>query len=102
MARRSRAYWAELVERHADSGLTGAEFCRREGVDNNQFYAWKSKLKLAPKTASAKSLVPVTVLAPAMVEIALPCGATMKVPVNEGAIRPVVRALLEGGDDAER
>ena len=102
MAMRSRAYWAALVERHAGSGLTGAEFCRREGVDNAQFYAWKSKLKLAAKSESSKSLVPVTVVPATTVEVVFPCGAIMKMPAFEGAIRPLVRGLLERGDDAER
>ena len=40
-----RAEWEEVVKRHAESGLTGVEFCRREGINLWQFKRWRSAMK---------------------------------------------------------
>ncbi|MCL6501491.1 MAG: hypothetical protein K6T86_02320 [Pirellulales bacterium] len=36
--------WAERVWRFEQSGLTGAEWCRREGLPLEQYYLWWRKL----------------------------------------------------------
>ena len=43
-ARRSRAQWQALLARSARSGLSVAEFCRREGVSTASFYTWRKRL----------------------------------------------------------
>lgn len=42
--RRSEATWRELFARQAGSGLTAAEFCRREGINKNVFHRWRVML----------------------------------------------------------
>jgi transposase-like protein len=37
--------WRERMERQRESGLSIAEFCRREGVSAVTFYTWKRKLQ---------------------------------------------------------
>lgn len=37
--------WAERVWRFEQSGLTGAEWCRQEGLPLEQFYLWRRKLQ---------------------------------------------------------
>jgi hypothetical protein len=46
-ARRSRAQWQALLGRSARSGLSVAEFCRREGVSTASFYTWRKRLGAA-------------------------------------------------------
>ena len=43
-ARRSRARWQALLARATRSGLSVAEFCRREGVSTASFYTWRKRL----------------------------------------------------------
>ncbi len=42
--RRSEATWRELFSRQAASGMTAAEFCRREGINKNVFQRWRAAL----------------------------------------------------------
>src|SRR5688572_14712818 len=34
------AYWGEVIERQASSGLSMREFCRHEGVAERSLHAW--------------------------------------------------------------
>ena len=43
--RRTEAEWAEILHRFADSGLSGAEFCRREDLVPSSFRRWQRKLE---------------------------------------------------------
>ncbi len=40
-----RAAWEAVMKRQVESGLTGVEFCRREGINLWQFKRWRSSLK---------------------------------------------------------
>ncbi len=52
-ARRSRGQWQALLARATRSGLSVAEFCRREGVSTASFYTWRKRLGAAgPGTAA--------------------------------------------------
>jgi transposase-like protein len=42
--RRTEATWRELFSRQAASGMRVAEFCRREGINQNVFYRWRAAL----------------------------------------------------------
>ena len=44
--RRSAVEWRGYVQAQAESGLSIAEFCRREGLRKAGFYAWRKRLKL--------------------------------------------------------
>ena len=37
--------WLERIKRQASSGLSMAEFCRREGLSPRLFYAWRERLE---------------------------------------------------------
>lgn len=39
-----RSFWRMAIELQQDSGLSIAEFCRREAVHPSSFYAWRRKL----------------------------------------------------------
>jgi len=38
-------YWHSVVERFEESGLSGAEFCRQNGLKPWQFYRWRKKVR---------------------------------------------------------
>ena len=41
----TRAKWTELIERWGESGLTGAAFARREGLNAGTLSYWKWRLR---------------------------------------------------------
>jgi transposase-like protein len=45
MREATRAKWAELVKRWAESGLTRSEFARREGLNAGTLSYWKWRLR---------------------------------------------------------
>ena len=45
MTRRTQAQWCELIEQQRTSGLSAAEFCRRNSVNAKYFSLRKQKLK---------------------------------------------------------
>ena len=36
-------YWGGLIERQAQSGLSVAEFCQRQGLASPSFYVWRKR-----------------------------------------------------------
>ena len=38
-------YWRKIIREGARSGLSIREFCRRNGITENQFYRWQRELK---------------------------------------------------------
>lgn len=70
MRRRSieaQARWHRIVQEHADSGQTVAEFCRQRGLAQATFFLWRRRLGHPP----AGARVPV---APVFVEARVGCG----------------------------
>ncbi|MBK9386623.1 MAG: transposase [Planctomycetes bacterium] len=53
--RRSRADWRRLLSRQAHSGLSIAEFCRREGVRPQSLSWWRWKLRTAEEQAADRA-----------------------------------------------
>src|SRR5688500_17359971 len=46
--------WRAVLARYADSGVTVAAFCEREGINAASFYQWRSKLAgVASKRATS-------------------------------------------------
>ena len=47
--RRNEGAWREIVERQAQSGLTVAAFCEREGLRSASLCGWRSRLRNGSK-----------------------------------------------------
>ncbi len=101
--------WRERLARHKESGLTVAEFCRREGVCGASFYQWRKRLgqpghrsetKRQPIRTSDKKnashFVPVHVSGLRAAEIELPGGVTVRVPV--AGVEALRTAILAAGE----
>lgn len=56
MSRRSKAQWRELISQQQSSGLTAAEFCRRESI--NPKYFSTRKVQLSEAASSFVEVVP--------------------------------------------
>lgn len=89
--KKSRAeHWQGAIERRERSGLSAAEFCRREGITYGTYTWWKQELRRrkdkAARKASGPSLVPVRVVerspspsSPTVVEVALRGGQVVRI-----------------------
>ncbi len=99
--------WQERLESFKASGLSIDEFCLQEGVSRSTFYRWADRLKdgvpesmVAEKadrerTESGESaFVPITLKA-SPVEIELPNGGVVRLPlgVGQAVLVEVIRAV---------
>ena len=106
--------WREILNRQAYSGVGVREFCRREGISEPSFYAWRKKLGLrkdhkartqtAPRrddqSDNGRLFVPVQVRETvATLEILHPLGYRIQVTgdVDPVALRRVIETLDERG-----
>lgn len=58
--RRSAEQWQQLIDEHAESGLSQSAFCKREHLSLSSFTNWKRKRSTAPghRKASAPGPTP--------------------------------------------
>ena len=78
--RRSEADWRELIEECNASGLTAAEFCRRNGLNAKYFSLQKAKLKNANKAFVAVQPATVREVRPSTVKLRI---VELDVSLNE-------------------
>jgi hypothetical protein len=71
MMRRTKTEWCELIEQQKASGLSAAEFCRRESL-NPKYFSLRKK-QLSEATSGFVELVPPSIsaveAAPALVQL---------------------------------
>ena len=99
--------WQERLENYKASGLEVDVFCLQEGVSRTTFYKWVGQLKdgipesmLAEKVSRERAesgeaaFVPITLKA-SPVEIELPNGGTVRLPlgVGQAVLVEVIRAV---------
>jgi transposase-like protein len=110
------AAWRRRWERFEDSSVTVAEFCRREGVSQANFYQWRKRLTKGATSAEQAAtrgtavareqaavagggqtpFVELAWAAAAVVEIELPNGVRVRVPAShEPALGAAIRAAGE-------
>lgn len=92
-----REQWLAWVAEQAESGLSVQQFCSERQISVPSFYSWRRKA-LGKTASSDVTFVPVSIARESsQVEIELPCGAVVRVPQAEAAMRQVLRVLLELG-----
>ena len=74
-------FWRELIAAWKQSGQSVREFCQARGVTTASFYVWRRRLA-AHDRLRPKPLVPVRVVADAMIEVVLPSGVIARIPVG--------------------
>jgi len=100
----ARQIWVERLTRFSHSGHRPAEFCAAEGVSLPSFYSWKRRLSAEARSADTEPtldsppgprLLPVRLAAGAGVELVLPNGTVLRVPMgcDLGFLRSLVEAL---------
>ena len=97
--------WRERVKRQRNSGLSIAEFCRREEVSQASFYLWRKRLRQSNSAATNEPLfLPVEmplVAASTEVEIELPGGAVVRLPADAELVRVAIQAASAAGQRQE-
>jgi len=96
--------WRQRVERQRTSGLSIAEFCRREGVSAVTFYTWRRKLRSAavPERAEdqgAEAVAPRRRSGPPRADTVAPArsGTFLQLPLLAAGAGPCIEvALVEG------
>jgi transposase-like protein len=87
------ALWRECIRHQADSGLTIAQFCAREGLSIATFHSWKRRLRLTNRadhraaSPAPSTFLPVTVRVaepalgdPLPIVADLPNGTRLRIP----------------------
>ncbi len=91
----TRDRWKELLANQAGSGLSVAEFCRRNEVSAASFYQWRKKLGHGKPAAGA--FVPVSLSEATGVRVEFPCGAVVQLPAGDDRSLVQVVSLLMAG-----
>jgi hypothetical protein len=98
--------WRGLLGRQAGSGLSVAEFCRRQDVSQPSFYQWRKRLRgerpggferppaQGDGPMPAGNFLPLSVVGAAGVEVELPCGALIHIPLGDARTLEQVITLL--------
>jgi hypothetical protein len=86
----ARRFWELAIELRSSSGLSVAEFCRREGLKEPSFYAWQDRLR---KESSSST----TIAAPAA-ECASPQPVTGAIPQQPRRRRRRSRQFQDAGN----
>ncbi len=101
------AFWRECIGRQAESGLTIAQFCAREGLGVFTFKSWKRRFRVidhtdhCPALSAPSAFLPVTVRLVERspdeslpIEADLPNGVRLRIPTaNPHLACRVVRAV---------
>ena len=89
-----REYWEKAIRERKASGKGIAQYCNERGIRQSQFWYWNRMLSRTREKEPAKAFVPVG--APAMLEIVLRNGATVRLPAD-GRI-DILKTVLEALD----
>ena len=97
---KTEPFWRDLIARWKASGQTVAAFCAAHRVSQATFYSWRKRLAAhSPHTATpapkAPTFASVRVVPDPTVDILLPTGLIVRVPVESDpvAVARIVAAL---------
>ena len=90
--------WRAIFATRRSSGLSVAAFCRSRSLNMSSYYRWRKildDLGHAPEPRPAQSFVPVRVVPDTIVELILPTGVQLRVPLaaDAGQVARLVHAL---------
>lgn len=80
-------HWRAVLREWRQSGLTVYAFCKRRDLGPTNFRYWQRKLDLKTPSSARPSttFVPMTLVAESRVEIAVPGGVVLQVPLTASA-----------------
>ena len=91
-------FWQAAVADWRQSGQSVRAFCAGRGLSEPSFYAWRRTLqeraRQRPAARRLPVLVPLRVIAAAVLEVALPTGVVVRVPAGADAAAVATVAQL--------
>jgi len=100
---RKRRFWGAQLAAWQQSGLTQAEFCRRQGLDRRRFHFWKDLLereRSAESAPAAEPVLPPARFVPVTVGLPTPMSTAPESSAVGAALTVVTGAYrIEVGDD---
>ncbi|WP_275099995.1 IS66 family insertion sequence element accessory protein TnpA [Sedimenticola hydrogenitrophicus] len=75
-----RARWQAHIQDWKASGLSQRKFCRQNQLSYSMFSYWRTRLNRMAR--DSRKLIPVTLTAPATLNIYLPCGVRIETPAH--------------------
>lgn len=75
-------FWRAHVTAWTRSGLSARAYAAEHNLKAPTLYAWRRRLRHEPSTRSAPRLVPITLEAPALCELVLRDGRTLRFPTH--------------------
>jgi transposase-like protein len=94
--------WKSIIDQWRNSGQSVTAFCRDIGVHKSGFHNWRNVIEqlehdqtTASRPKSTTGFVPVRVLADPIVEVILPTGVQLRIPLTADAqqLTRLVQAL---------
>ena len=82
MARRSKAFWQELLEKYSDRNCSQEEFCKEHGITPGTLQYHLKKMSSCQESAKSQ-FIPVAVASPhagSHIVIELPHGIRLSIP----------------------
>jgi hypothetical protein len=112
------AYWRDVVERQARSGLSVRRFCAEQDISEASFYGWRKKLARRDQekavtrvpssskpgttnSAHGEAFIPLAVAdSEHVLEVVHPLGYRVRIPgeVNANSLKQVFDALEQRGE----
>lgn len=94
MSREERQkYWRQLVEKHAESGMSAAAFCKEQKINPQRFYAWRGRFRGDSPSTEFIRLLPTSKGAPSGVRIVLDDG--MGIELDRGFDPDTLREIID-------
>ena len=90
------ARWRTIFAEHRRSGLTIVDFCQARMINKSGFHRWRNILEQLDHPKPAPSFVPLRVVPGAVVEVILPSGIQLRVPLGADASQVARLALALG------
>ena len=93
---RSLHRWRTIFADQRRSGLSIAAFCQSRSINKSGFYRWRNILEQLDHREPKPSFVPIRVVPASVVEVILPSGIQLRVPLGADASQVARLALALG------
>lgn len=87
--------WRATFAAWRRSGLSALAFCRSRSINTSSFYRWRNLLESLDPPEATPAFVPLRVVPEAIVEVILPSGLRLRVPLGSDVsqVARLARAL---------
>jgi len=73
-----KSYWRALIDKHTESGMSAAAFCKQQGINSQRFYFWRRRFRADSASPGFIRLVPTSKTAFSGIRIILDYGVSLE------------------------